>query len=166
MMPLPVDRPTRRLAYGALLLALALLLSYIEHLVPLSFVLPGMKVGLPNVAVMYAFFHLDKRSAAVISFLRVLLGSLLFGSAASLFFSLLGAAFSYAVLLLLSCAPLGRVGISVGCAAAHGTGQILAATVLYGTSVISYLPYMLLAALPFGALCGLLLYMCERLLPW
>ena len=147
-MPLPVDRPARRLAYRALLLALALLLSYVEHLVPLSLALPGMKVGLPNAVIMYAFFHLGKRSAA------------------SLFFSLLGAVFSYAVLLLLSYAPLGRIGLSIGCAAAHGAGQILAAAVLYGTAVFSYLPYMLLAALPFGALCGLLLYMCERLLPW
>ena len=166
MMPLPVDRPARRLAYRALLLALALLLSYVEHLVPLSLALPGMKVGLPNAVIMYAFFHLGKRCAAAISFLRVLLASLLFGSAASLFFSLLGAVFSYAVLLLLSYAPLGRIGLSIGCAAAHGAGQILAAAVLYGTAVFSYLPYMLLAALPFGALCGLLLYMCERLLPW
>lgn len=166
-MPLPDSRRrTRRLAYAAASLALALLFSYVESLVPLTFALPGVKLGLPNVAIMFAFFHLGRAQGALVSFLRVLLVSLLFGSAASFFFSLLGAAFAFAALLILSRgAHFGRIGISVGCAAAHGVGQITAAALLYGIGVLSYLPYLLLSALPFGAVCGALLYSCEKILP-
>lgn len=166
-MPLQVNyRPTRRLAYSALLLALSLLLSYVESLVPLSFALPGMKPGLANVAIMFAFLHIGRASGVAISFCRVLLVALLFGTAASFFFSLLGAALAALALFLLArSARFGRIGLSVGCACAHNLGQLLAAAMLYGPAVFSYLPYLLLSAVPFGALCGVLLYSCEKLLP-
>lgn len=167
-MPLPVNSRARALTRDAMLLALALLLSYVESLVPLSFALPGMKLGLANLAVMYAFFNVGKWHGVAVSLLRVFLVSLLFGSASSFFFALCGALASALVLFLLSLAgdKLSRIGTSVGCAAAHGVGQVLAAVILYGTAgVISYLPYLLLAALPFGALCGLLLILCERAIP-
>lgn len=166
-MPLPVNRhPVRRLAYSAMLLALALLLSYVESLVPLPLALPGVKLGLPNVAIMLACLHVGRAAGAAVSFLRVLMVALLFGSAASFLFAFFGALLAYAVLWLLGRLPrLGRVGLSIACAAAHGVGQILAGVLLYGIAVVSYLPFLLLAALPFGAICGALLYACERLLP-
>ena len=151
-----------------MLLALALLLSYVESLVPLAFALPGMKLGLANLAVMYAFFNVSRLHGVAISLLRVCLVSLLFGQASSFFFALCGACLSALALFLLSLVGdrLSRIGVSVGCAAAHGIGQVLAAVILYGTAgVVSYLPYLLLAALPFGALCGLLLCLCERAIP-
>lgn len=167
-MPSPVNRRVRTLTRDAMLLALALLLSYVESLVPLAFALPGMKLGLANLAVMYAFFNVSRLHGVVISLLRVCLVSLLFGQASSFFFALCGACLSAIALFLLSLAGdrLSRIGVSVGCAAAHGIGQVMAAVILYGTAgVLSYLPYLLLAALPFGALCGLLLYLCERAIP-
>ena len=70
------SHPTHRLAYSAMLLAMAMLLSYVESLLPLTFALPGMKLGLPNVAVMLAFFLLGPLAGAAVSFLRVLLSAL------------------------------------------------------------------------------------------
>ncbi|MBQ8350627.1 MAG: Gx transporter family protein [Clostridia bacterium] len=166
MMPSPVKHSTRHLAYSALLLALALLLSYVESLVPLPLALPGVKLGLPNVAIMFAFFHVGCAAGAAVSLLRVLMVSLLFGSAVSFLFSAFGAMLAFAVLVLLSLTKrFGRIGVSVACAAAHGIGQLLAAALLYGVAVFSYLPVLLFAALPFGTLCGVLLYACETLLP-
>ncbi|MBQ8175062.1 MAG: Gx transporter family protein [Clostridia bacterium] len=167
-MPLPVRSRTRRLTVAAMTLACALILSYLESLVPLSFALPGMKLGLANVAIMFAFFRLGRTTALVVSLCRVLVTALLFGQASSFFFALLGALFSFFVLLFLSHLGdrISRIGISVACAAAHGVGQITAATILYGTfAMISYLPFLLFAALPFGALCGFLLILCERAVP-
>jgi heptaprenyl diphosphate synthase len=167
MMALPAKRGSARwLAYSALLLSLSLLLSYVESLVPLPLALPGMKLGLANVAVMLAFFHLGKGTGAFISLLRVLLVSLLFGTASSFLFSLCGALLSLLALFLFSLSTrFGRAGISVGCAALHNVGQLVAGMLLYGPAVFSYLPFLLLAALVFGALCGVLLYTCETLLP-
>lgn len=167
-MPLPVRSRARRLSWAALTLATAMLLSYVESLVPLTFALPGMKLGLANVAIMFAFFRLDRVTALLVSLARVVLTSLLFGQASSFLFALFGALFSYFALLLLSLLgeKISRIGISVGSAAAHGVGQIVAAMLLYGTvSMISYLPLLLLAALPFGAISGFLLILLERAIP-
>ncbi len=162
-----VNARTRAISRDALLLALALLLSYIEHLVPLSFALPGMKLGLANLAVMYTYLHVGPLHGATVSLLRVVLVSLLFGQASSFLFALLGAACALLVLFFLSRTDkISRVGLSVACAAAHGVGQIAAAVLLYGTvGVVSYLPFMLLASLPFGGLLGFLLYLVERAMP-
>lgn len=167
-MPSPVKSRARRVSYTALTLAVAMLLSYVESLVPLSFALPGMKLGLANVAIMFAFFRLGHASALFVSLARVLLSALLFGQASSFFFALLGALLSCSALLFLSLLgdKISRIGISVGCAAAHGIGQTAAAMLLYGSfGLISYLPLLLMAALPFGALSGLLLLLLERALP-
>ena len=89
---------TKYLSRMALLLALALVLSYLESLVPLSFAVPGIKMGLPNIVIVWALYRLRFRDAAGLSILRVLLVSLLFGSAFSLLYSLSGAVLSLAVM--------------------------------------------------------------------
>lgn len=170
-MPLQADRVrARRLATDALALSLALVLSYLESLVPLSFILPGLKLGLANVAVMFVFYQVGRVDAAAVSLLRVTVVALLFGSASSFLFALGGAVLSYLALLALSLLGrrIGRVGLSVGAAAAHVTGQILAAILLWGTpGLLGYLPWLLLGSLPLGTLCGILLIFCEaRLTPW
>ena len=92
---------SRRIALIGLLVALALVLSYLESLVPLSFAIPGIKLGLPNLVIVFALYRLRWPTAAAISLLRVLLVALLFGSALSLAYSAAGAAFSLLVMCLL-----------------------------------------------------------------
>lgn len=159
---------SRRLAYNALALSLAMLLSWLELLLPLPLLLPGLKLGLANLAVMYVFFAVGHADAAAVSLLRVLLMSLLFGSASSFLFSLGGATLSYLALLALSRGGryISRLGISMGASASHILGQMLAACLLYGMhGPLALLPFLLLGSVPLGLLNGAFLLVLERKLP-
>lgn len=151
----------RRVTTNAALLAAALMLSYLEQLVPLSSVpIPGFKPGLANMVTVMAFALLSAPDALVISLLRVGIVGVLFGSWTSLFFSFCGAATAFLSLLAsrLCLRRCSYFGVSVFCAAAHNVGQVLAATVLFGPTVpLSYLPWLLPMAILTGALTGTLL---------
>lgn len=153
---------TRRLCFDAMLVAGAMMLSYLEVLLPLDvwIPLPGFRLGLANLAIMLAFFLLSPIDAAIISALRILLMGILFGSVTSLWFSFMGGLLAF--LTLAAVARFGRgfsfIGISVLCAAAHNLGQILAAVAMFGSSlIVSYLPFLLVAAVVFGGIVGSLL---------
>lgn len=153
---------TRRVAIDAMLCVFAVMLSYLEVLLPLSaFIpLPGFRLGLANIAVLMVFCLFSPIDAAIISLVRILLMGLLFGSVTSLYFSAFGGLLSFLVLLLMSW--IGKkcsfFGVSVLSAAAHNTGQIIAAVTLFGISLItSYLPALLFASVVYGGIVGLLL---------
>ncbi len=161
----------RRLCLNALLLGVALMLSYLEGILPLHLLLPlpGFRFGWAQLAVTLIFFHVGRSDAAAVSFLRVLVMGLLFGNVTSVWFSACGSLLSY-VGLLLGQAFLRRqcsyVGLGVLCATLHNVGQILAATVLFGSGIIlSYLPVLLLAAVLFGGLGGWMLNIVARRMP-
>lgn len=153
---------TRRLTLDAALVTAALMLSYLEILIPFDALipLPGFKPGFANLVTVLAFVLLSPIDALAVSLIRVGLTGLLFGSWTSLFFSFSGALLTFCALLL-SRVLLRRcsyLGVSVFCAAAHNIGQVLAATVLFGPAVpLSYLPYLLCAAAGSGSLTGILL---------
>lgn len=156
---------TRRVVTDAMLVAVAMMLSYLEVLLPLELwiPLPGFRLGLANFLIVVVFSQLSKADAAVISGTRILLMGLLFGSVTSLYFSAMGGLFSFLMLLLLS--KIGSrcsyFGVSILCAAAHNCGQLLAAVTLFGTSlIVSYLPFLLAASLLCGGAVGLLLNLC------
>lgn len=153
---------TRRVCTDAVFVTAAMMLSYLESLVPLSLILPlpGFKLGLANTVTVMVFVLIARKDAAIVSALRILLMGLLFGSALSLFFSALGGLFAYFALLLAEriFKKCSYIGISVFCAAAHNLGQLLAAACVFGVSVLlSYLPFLLVAAVISGALTGILL---------
>ncbi len=150
----------KRLALCGLLTALALVLSYLESLVPLgslSFFVPGVKLGLPNLAILFALYRLGFKEAAVISLVRVLLVSLLFGNVFSLAYSAAGAALALAVMgLLRRSGKFGTAGVSVAGAVAHNVGQILVAMAVLETGAIAaYLPVLLLTGTAAGVAIGL-----------
>ncbi len=153
----------RRLCLDAMLLGIALLLSYLEAILPLTvwLPLPGFKLGLSNVLITLVFVAVSPWDGAAVSLCRISLVSLLFGNFSSFFFSLCGGLLSYLGLWLLARLFRGKfsmVGVSVGCAAAHNLGQLLAAALLFGPSaVLGYLPVLLIAALIFGSVTGALL---------
>lgn len=165
----------RRTAVCASFAVLALGLSYLESLIPLELILPipGVKPGLANLAVTLVMVYVSPGAAAAVSLTRVLLSALLFGSPASLFLSLCGAATSYAMLYCLwRAARKGFVrvsfaGVGALCAAAHAVGQIAAACLLFGTTaIITYLPVLASVSALIGTLTGLLLNaavpLCDR----
>ena len=149
---------TRRLALCAVLTALALGLSTLEGMFPVSLLipLPGIKLGLANIVTVYALYALEPASALAILLARCLLGAMFAGNASALLFSLMGGVLSMLVMIVLRHLPgLSIYGVSIGGAAAHNIGQIGAAMiVLGGTAVLGYLPVLLAVSLLTGTLTG------------
>ena len=149
---------TRRLALCAVLTALALGLSTLEGMFPVSLLipLPGIKLGLANIVTVYALYALGSASALAILLARCLLGAMFAGNASALLFSLMGGGLSMLVMIVLRHLPgLSIFGVSIGGAAAHNIGQIGAAMiVLGGTAVLGYLPVLLAVSLLTGTLTG------------
>ncbi len=141
--------------YG-LLTALALVLSYVESLLP-PLGVPGVKLGLPNLAVVFALYRLGFKDACVISLVRVVLVTLLFGNGAALAYSIAGAALSLALMgLLWKTGKFSSVGVSVAGGVAHNGGQILVAMALLETSRLAwYLPVLWVSGTIAGVLVGL-----------
>ena len=149
------ENKTRRIAQYGLLVALALILSYLEAQLPVFFAVPGMKLGLTNIVVLVALYGMGAGSAIVINLMRIFLVSVLFGNGMSLAYSLVGGLLSGAVMLLVSIAG----GI------AHNVGQILTAMALLQTKALGgYLLVLWISGLVSGALIGVIGgELCRRL---
>ena len=149
-------KASRALTRYALLVALAMVLSWLESMVPLSLVVPGVKLGLANLVVIFALYRLGPRQAAVISLVRVLLVTLTFGNAFGLAYSLAGAALSLAVMLLLKrSGKFSLLGVSIAGGVCHNIGQILVAMAVLGTAeLLWYLPALLAAGTAAGVCIG------------
>jgi heptaprenyl diphosphate synthase len=147
---------TRSLALCAVLTALALALSYMEGLFPVPVPLPGFKLGLANIVTLFALYWLGAPAAFIILIARCLLGAMFAGNASALIFSLMGGTLALAAMAALSRASrLSVYGVSIGGAAAHNTGQVLAAMITLGSAApLAYLPALLAVALFTGALTG------------
>ena len=155
----------RRMTTLSLLFALAMIFSFVESRLPTFIPIPGVKLGLCNVVIIFTLLKLGAPAAIAVSLLRVLLSSILFGNAAAFFYSLAGAILSLAVMILLLRLHLfSAVGISVLGGVMHNIGQLLMAWILLGTAgVMYYLPVLLIAGVIAGALIGLLsAYLAKR----
>ena len=150
---------TKNLALCAVLTALALGLSTLENLFPVSLAvpLPGVKLGLANIVTVFALYVLGSGQAMLILIGRCLLGAVFVGNMNALIFSLLGGVSAMLVMIGLSrWRRLSVYGVSVGGAAAHNCGQVAAAVLTLGnTAPLYYLPVLLGVSLFTGALTGL-----------
>ena len=147
-------RASKVAQYG-LLIALALVLSYAESLLP-ALGVPGVKLGLPNLVVVFALYRLGLWDAWCLSIVRVLLASALFGSGVSLAYSVAGAVLSLTVMgLLKKTDKFSPVGVSVAGGVAHNAGQILVAMALLETARLAwYLPVLWISGTAAGVLIG------------
>ncbi len=147
---------TKLLARYALLVALAMALSWLESLVPLPFAVPGIKLGLPNLVVVFVLYRLSLRDAAAISLVRVLLVSFTFGSAYSFAYSLAGAALSLAVMALMKrTEKFSILGVSVAGGVCHNIAQLAVAAAVLGTARLAwYLPVLLVSGTAAGVAVG------------
>lgn len=154
---------TKTVAFLGISAALALLLSYVEFLLPPLFAaVPGIKLGLPNAVILYVLFALDARYAAGVSAVRLLVASLLFGNAMTLAYSAAGAALSLTVMTLLKKTDrLSPVGVSVAGGVSHNLGQILVAMLLLDTPQIAY--YLIVLTVT-GTVSGIFIGLCGALL--
>ncbi len=145
---------TRQIALAGVLVALAMVLSYVERLIPIPLPVPGLKLGLPNLVTLYALYTRGFWPAISITIVRCVLVSLLFASPTQLAFSLLGGIFALCVMAVCQKSRyLSVFGVSVSGAAAHHIGQVCAAVVVLSTTgVFTYLTFLLPASIPTGLL--------------
>ncbi len=154
---------SKKIAFLGLCTAAALVLSYIENILPPLFVsIPGIKLGLPNIVIIFILYGFGIREASLVSFIRIVSISLLFGNPLLFAYSLSGAILSMLVMAVLRRLDLfSMVGVSVAGGISHNAGQILMAMLLLETSELGY--YMLVLALT-GTIAGIFVGLCGALL--
>lgn len=148
----------RKTAYMALFLALALVCSYVESLIPVNFGIPGVKLGLTNVVVVLMLYTIGAKEAFGVSFMRILLAGFMFGNAFSILYSLAGGVFSFLVMLgLKKFNKLHVVSVSIAGGLSHNIGQIfVAALIVSNFNILYYIPVLIVAGAITGLLIGLL----------
>jgi len=153
----------KRLTFLGLCTTVALLLSYVEFLLPPLFVaVPGIKLGLPNLIIIFLLYRLGWRAALTVSMIRLLISSILFGSAMTFAYSLAGAILSLWVMGLLKKSDLfSMTVVSIAGGVSHNLGQILVAMLLLNTPQIVY--YMIVLAIT-GTISGCFIGLCGALL--
>jgi heptaprenyl diphosphate synthase len=158
----------RRSVTLAALVAAAMVLSYVESLLPAFVAVPGVKLGLANTVTLFALYALDARAAASVSALRVALSAVLFGNTVAFIYSASGALLSFVCMALLKKTDrFSTVGVSVAGGVAHNAGQVgAAALVLENAGVLSYIAPLLIsgtvAGVAIGVLAGLLVSRIEK----
>ena len=146
----------KKTAFLGLCTALALVLAYVESLLPpLSAAIPGIKMGLPNIVIIFMLYRYGVKEAAVVSFVRVVAVVLLFGNMMGFAYSMAGAVLSLLGMLLLKKLDfLSVVGVSVAGGVLHNVGQIMMAMFLLGTAELGY--YLVVLAVT-GTVSGVLI---------
>lgn len=146
----------KKIAYIGVLASLACICSYIETLIPLPISIPGVKLGLANIVVLFALFKMDVLSAGAISFVRIMITGFLFGNPGSMAYSLGGAVLSIVVMYLIS-KKLHIITVSIVGSVMHIIGQLVVAGAMVGYAfVLSYLPWLMLSAIITGAIIGMI----------
>lgn len=147
----------RKVAYYGLFAALAILMGYVEMLIPIPIPIPGIKLGLANVIILIMLYFMDSKSAFFVSLIRVLLSGLLFAGFAGLLYSLAGAMSSFAVMALSKkTGKCSILGVSVLGGIFHNVGQIIvAALVVENIRMAYYLPFLLVSGVGMGLLIGI-----------
>ena len=150
-------KKTKKIALLGLTVSLAMIMSYIEVLFPLSFAVPGIKMGLANIVIVFVLYRMSLKDACIVSLIRVFLVALLFGNTMSLAYSLAGAVLSLALMALLKkTGKFSVVGVSISGGVMHNAGQILMAVILMGTAQIAYyLPVLIITGTITGVGIGL-----------
>ena len=159
---------SRKISQIGVLAALAMVLSYVESLFPAFIAVPGIKIGLANIAVIFALYRLGLREALGISVVRVVLSSLLFGSVLSLSYSIAGALISLVVMYLLKRTRLfGTVAVSVAGGVSHNLGQIaIACLILQSRAIAYYIPVLILSGVAAGVVIGIISAVVIARLDW
>lgn len=147
------------------LLALSMILSYIESILPFSVGIPGIKLGLPNLIVVLLLYTYGAKEAFTVNLARILLSGFLFGNLYSILYALAGALCSFCLMLLLrNIKYLSIAGVSIGGGVFHNIGQILVAMFVVDTFAPAfYLPFLMIAGAVTGFLIGIT---AIRLLPY
>ena len=148
---------TKKVAFLGMCIALSMILSFVESQIPPLMAVPGVKMGLPNIVMVFMLYKIGAKETAIVSILRVFLVGLLFGSFVSTLYSLVGAALSLIGMILLKKTNLfAPITVSVAGGILHNIGQIATACLVMETAQIAYyLPVLLISGTVAGILIGL-----------
>lgn len=146
----------KKTALLGMITSVALVLAYLEAILPpIWSAVPGVKMGLPNLAIIFVLYRFGTKEAITVSGLRLFIVALLFGNVMTLAYSAAGAVLSLGIMVLLKKTDkFSSVGVSVTGAVAHNLGQILVAIFLFETVQLGY--YMLVLAIT-GSIAGVLI---------
>ena len=156
-------KKTKSIALMAMFTALAMVFAYIEVLIPpILPAIPGIKMGLPNIIIIFLLYRRGPLSAALVSLLRIIMISLLFGNIVSFLYSLAGGILSLLVMMLFkNLKIISQIGVSVCGGVFHNVGQILMAMLLLETTQLAY--YLVVLTVT-GTFTGILIGLCGNLL--
>ena len=147
-----MERKGARLASFGVFVALALIFSYIETLIPFQIGIPGVKLGLANLVIVIALYRMPVGEVYLLSGVRVVLTGFLFGNLMSILYSLAGGILSLTVMWgMKRIRSVSILGVSIAGGVFHNIGQLLAAALMVETyGVFSYLPVLLISGLLTG----------------
>lgn len=146
-----------RITYVALLGALSAVFGYIESLFPLPVAIPGIKLGIANIVILFALLKMNKSDAFFVLVIKIAVCALLFSGLGGFLYSLSGGLISFFAMICALKLKLSTIGASMAGGVFHNIGQILAAAgILRSFSAFYYLPVLLLAGLIVGAAVGIL----------
>ncbi len=154
----------KTVALMAMMIALAMIFSYVETMIPINFGIPGLKLGIANLVIVAAIYLFGGKQAFLISIVRIFLSGFMFGNLASIMYSLAGGLLSLAVMLLLKKTDkLSILAVSVMGGICHNIGQLIVAMlVVENLKLIFYVPVLLISGFLTGLLIGIV---CRVILP-
>lgn len=164
---------TRRITTSALLAALALALSWLESLIPFQPGLPGVKLGLPNLVIVFCLYRMNVKSAILVNVVRILLAGLMFSGLFGMLYSLCGAAFSMSIMVLLLFINRKRnhdlfsiIGVSMAGGVFHNLGQLLIAMLaVTSANLFFYFPVLIISGIVTGIINGIVAHILLQKLP-
>lgn len=139
-------------------IAMAMIVGYIETLIPFSFGVPGIKLGLTNIVIVVALYSMNGKEAFIISMIRIVLVGFLFGNVWGILYSLSGGILSFLIMALLKRThKFSLIGVSVVGGVFHNIGQVIvAALAVENFYVVFYLPALMIGGIITGILIGIL----------
>lgn len=148
----------KKIAYMGLFAAIAIIFGYVESLIPFFAGIPGIKLGLANLSVLFILETYTWKEAALVSMVRILVIGFMFGNMFSILYSMAGAALSLTVMTLMKrFSGFSILGVSVAGGVSHNIGQlIIAALIVENTSLFYYAPVLLISGVITGILIGIL----------
>ena len=147
---------SKTIATQGILITLCLILSYVETLIPFNFAIPGVKLGLSNIVVLFALYKLGTNHAFFINLIRILIISMLFSNPLTMIYSLAGGLLSFVAMVLTKKVKfLSPISVSVMGGIFHNVGQIaMASVVLFSNKIILYLPVLMISGIVTGIITG------------
>lgn len=149
---------SKKVAFLGLAIALAMIFSFVESQIPAFVAIPGIKVGLPNIVIVFLLYRIGCKEAVTVSIIRILLVSMLFGNLQTMSFSVAGAVLSLCSMILLKKTGwFSAIAVSIIGGIFHNVGQIIAACLWTSTPEVAYyLPVLLLSGSIGGAVIGII----------